>query len=63
MDTDTKKDWLANVKNNAWIWIFLVVFGFGLGKLYTLDSIVLDCKILGTFRFANAAFYCKAMTP
>jgi hypothetical protein len=63
MDTDTKKDWWTNVKNNAWVWVFLVVFGFGLGKLYTLDSIALDCKILGMFRFADVAFHCKAMTP
>ena len=64
MDTNTKsKDWWANVKNNAWVWVFLIIFGFGLGKLYTYDSLVLDCRVLGMFRFADHAFYCKVMTP
>jgi hypothetical protein len=57
------KDILENEKKNAWLWLFLLTFGFGLGKLYTYDSIVLDCRVLGMFRFADHAFYCKVMTP
>jgi hypothetical protein len=57
------KDIWENAKKNAWLWLFLLTFGFGLGKLYTYDSIVLDCRVLGMFRFADHAFYCKVMTP
>ena len=46
-----------------WIWITTIIFGFCLGKLYTYDSIALDCKILGTFRYANVAFHCKVVAP
>lgn len=40
-----------------------VFFGFILGKIYTWDTIITDCKVLGSFRIANTAFYCKLMAP
>ena len=40
-----------------------VFVGFILGKIYTWDTIITDCKVLGSFRIANTAFYCKLMAP
>ena len=40
-----------------------VFVGFVMGKIYTWDTIITDCKVLGSFRIANTAFYCKLMAP
>jgi hypothetical protein len=64
MDTATKiVSWFAEAKKQAF-WMFIaMVFGFGLGKVYTWDAIATDCKVLGTFRIAYTPFHCKMMTP
>lgn len=40
-----------------------VFIGFCMGKIYTWDTIISDCKVVGAFRIANTAFHCKMMTP
>ena len=49
-------------KQAAWM-LFAMFVGFGLGKLYTWDTLITDCKVLGTFRIANTAFHCKMLAP
>jgi hypothetical protein len=57
------KEYFVEAKKQAtWMLIALVV-GFGLGKIYTWDTVITDCKVLGTFRIANTAFHCKMLTP
>lgn len=57
------KEWLAEAKKQiVWMGIAMVL-GFGLGKIYTWDTLITDCKVLGTFRIANTAFHCKMMVP
>jgi hypothetical protein len=64
VDTTTKlKSWWADAKKQAMWMLFALVFGFGLGKIYTWDSIATDCKVLGMFRIAYTPFHCKMMTP
>lgn len=43
--------------------IVCILIGFLAGKVYTWDSIIVDCKVLGMFRISNTAFNCKMMTP
>jgi hypothetical protein len=59
-----KRPWFnMNAKNlMAGTFICLLV-GFGMGKIYTWDSTITDCKVLGAFRIANTAFMCKVMAP
>lgn len=40
-----------------------IFFGFVAGKIYTWDSTITDCKVLGAFRIANTAFSCKMLAP
>ena len=57
------KSWWEDAKKQAmWMLIALVV-GFGLGKVYTWDTLISDCKVVGAFRIANTAFHCKMMVP
>ena len=57
------KGWWAEVKKQMlWITAALLV-GFCIGKLYTWDTTITDCKVLGVFRIANTAFHCKMMVP
>ena len=55
---EVKSWWIEAKRQMVWMLIALVV-GFGLGKLYTWDTIITDCKVLGVFRIANTAFHCK----
>ena len=49
---------------NKFIVIAVAMFaGFLLGKVYTWDTLITDCKVLGTFRIANTAFHCKMLVP
>lgn len=48
-----------STKKNAWTWLFMIIFGFGLGKLFTYNSIVIDCKVLSMFRVGDIAFDCR----
>jgi hypothetical protein len=54
--------WVEAKKQAMWMAIALM-FGFGLGKVYTWDAIATDCKVLGSFRIAYTPFHCKMMTP
>jgi len=57
------KGWWAEAKSQ-FMWImFAIFFGFCVGKIYTWDTIITDCKVLGVFRIANTAFHCKMMAP
>jgi hypothetical protein len=40
-----------------------IVLGFVAGKVYTWDTIIVDCKVLGAFRIASTPFQCKMMAP
>lgn len=57
------KELWADVKKKSLSFAVAVFVGFVLGKIYTWDTIITDCKVLGTFRIANTAFYCKMMAP
>jgi hypothetical protein len=65
LETKTvKRPWInANPRNLLIGALTFVIFGFVAGKIYTWDSIVMDCKVLGMFRIANVPFHCKMMTP
>lgn len=57
------KGWWAEAKRQL-IWMLIAfVVGFGMGKVYTWDTLITDCKVLGVFRIANTAFHCKMMVP
>lgn len=62
MVTSIKEIW-EDMKKYATVWIVAVIVGFVMGKIYTWDTIITDCKVLGTFRIANTAFACKMMAP
>lgn len=57
-----KQAWIE-FKRTAFYWCVAVFLGFVIGKVYTWDTLITDCKVLGTFRIANTAFYCKVMAP
>ena len=57
-----KSTW-SDIKRYATVWLVAVIVGFVLGKIYTWDTIITDCKVLGVFRIANTAFACKMMAP
>lgn len=57
------KELWQEMKKQFWPMIVVLVVGFCLGKIYTWDTIITDCKVLGTFRIANTAFACKIMVP
>lgn len=59
---DIKFWWAEAKKQLMWMTIAMAV-GFGLGKIYTWDTLITDCKVLGVFRIANTAFQCKMMVP
>ena len=57
-----KEFWENAKKQLVWMCVAFL-FGFGLGKVYTWDTLITDCKVLGVFRIANTAFHCKMMVP
>lgn len=57
-----KELWESFKKQLAWLTVAMVV-GFCIGKIYTWDTLITDCKVLGTFRIANTAFACKMLVP
>ena len=60
MDTNTKlKTAWSEVKKTVTVWLIALVIGFGLGKVYTIDSIITDCKVLGMTRFGNVPMGCR----
>ena len=59
-----KRPWVNfNVKNLLAGIVICLLIGFLAGKVYTWDSIIVDCKVLGAFRISNTAFACKMMVP
>lgn len=61
---DIKRPWInLNPKSLLAGTFACLVIGFALGKIYTWDSTITDCKVLGAFRIANTAFSCKMMAP
>lgn len=57
-----KQLWVDMKKQLAWLTIAMIV-GFCIGKIYTWDTMISDCKVVGAFRIANTAFHCKMMAP
>ena len=57
-----KAFWEDVKKQLAWLTVAMII-GFCIGKLYTWDTIITDCKVLGTFRISNTAFHCKMLVP
>jgi hypothetical protein len=53
-----KEIW-ENTKKNMWVWLFMLTFGFGLGKAFTYMSIATDCQVLGMFRIGMTAADCR----
>ena len=59
-----KRPWInLNVKSLMAGTLACLIIGFCLGKIYTWDSIIVDCKILGAFRVSSTAFQCKMLAP
>lgn len=59
---EAKGAWQYAKKQMVWLAVAMAV-GFGLGKLYTWDTTIADCRVLGSFRIANTAFQCKMLAP
>lgn len=57
-----KELWIEAKRQFAWLFL-AALFGFVVGKIYTWDTLITDCKVLGTFRIANTAFHCKMLVP
>ena len=57
-----KQTW-EEIKKYAAVWIVAIIVGFLIGKIYTWETIISDCKVLGSFRMVNTAFQCKMMVP
>lgn len=55
---EVKGLWSDMKKQLGWMTIALVA-GFVLGKIYTWDTIITDCKVLGMFRIHNTPFNCR----
>lgn len=53
------KQWLEESKKLI-MWLFLAaLFGYCVGKFYTIDSIITDCKVLGMTRFGSTPMGCR----
>ena len=57
-----KELWENIKKQLAWLTLAMIV-GFCIGKIYTWDTMISDCKVVGAFRIANTAFHCKMLVP
>ena len=57
-----KEIW-QDIKKYAAVWVIALIVGFVMGKIYTWDTLISDCKVVGAFRIANTAFACKMMVP
>ncbi len=57
-----KEIWL-DFKRKFIPYTIMLTIGFGLGKVYTWDAIITDCKVLGAFRIAKTVTQCKVMAP
>jgi hypothetical protein len=57
-----KRHWIR-FKSQFWALLLVLLMGFLLGKVYTWEAIINDCKVLNGFRIAKTAFTCKMMVP
>lgn len=57
-----KEIWI-DIKKYAIVWVVALFIGFVMGKIYTWDTIISDCKVVGAFRISNTAFHCKMLVP
>ena len=48
-----------NFKKQFWVLMFMLVLGFGFGKMYANVSILSDCKVLGMTRFGDVPMGCR----
>ena len=53
-----KEIW-ENFKKQFWVLTFMLVLGFGFGKMYANVSILSDCKVLGMTRFGDTPMGCR----
>ena len=52
------KQWIELFKD-AWILCFVIfLIGISVGKIYTYDDILKDCKVLGMFRLGSTPIGC-----
>lgn len=63
-NTEVKRPWVnLNAKSLVIGTVVCLVIGFCIGKVYTWDAIITDCKVLGAFRIATTPFHCKVLAP
>ena len=53
------KDLWTDIKVYMGVFIGAVVIGFCIGKLYTWNDIITDCKVLGMTRYGNLPVGCR----
>ena len=53
-----KETW-EQFKKQFWVLTFMLVLGFGFGKMYANVSILSDCKVLGMTRFGDTPMGCR----
>ena len=53
-----KETW-EQFKKQFWVLTFMLVLGFGFGKMYANVSILSDCKVLGMTRFGDVPMGCR----
>ena len=54
------KEIIASMKQRFMPWMFLMFFGFCVGKQITYMNIISDCQVLGMFRIGDRPFGCQA---
>ena len=53
-----KETW-EQLKKQFWVLTFMLVLGFGFGKMYASVTILSDCKVLGMTRFGDVPMGCR----
>ena len=53
-----KETW-EQFKKQFWVLTFMLVLGFGFGKMYANYAIQQDCKVLGMTRFGDVPMGCR----
>ena len=53
-----KETW-EQFKKQFWVLTFMLVLGFGFGKMYASITILSDCKVLGMTRFGMTPMGCR----
>ena len=55
---ETKSAWAYAKKQMVWLLVALCI-GFVMGKVYTWDAVITDCKVLGMTRFGMTPMGCR----